>query len=207
MKGLPIHGLITRQSRRLGLSETELVSRSGYRNTAKGLRRLRALMSGDFRSTGHLIAALPAALEVPGRDVEKAIKASKDAIAAADQARYAASFVPHAVILTERHIPQPIFPVAMFGADRFLRIDLDTSRHRRTYVAQTLAGLAEKAPEGKVACFGWVIGFVINYSPSRAVRFSPDGQAQALLSAAYRIGHATMKVKGRDLPVATLVDR
>lgn len=207
MKDLPIHDLITRELRRLGLSETELVSRIGYRNTAKGLRRLRALMSGDFKSTGHLIAALPAALEVPGPDIEKAIEASKDAIAAADQARYAASFAPHAIILTERHVPQPIFPVALFGADRFLRIDLDTGRHRKTYVAQALAGLAEKAPEGKVACFGRVIGFVINYAPDRAVRFAPDGQAQALLSAAYRVGHATMKVKGRDLPVATLADR
>lgn len=201
MTNLPIDTLIRERMQQLAVTEAELVARIGYCNTAKGLRRLRALMAGDFRRTRLVMDQLPDALEIPRPVVDEAIAASEEAVVAADRARYAASFRPHAIILTERRIPQPIFPVAFAGADRFLRIDLDPSRHRSTYVDQAVAGLAEMAPEGGVPCFGRVTGFVINYDLDRAVQFSPSGRARAILSEPYRIGHASLKVKGRDMPM------
>jgi hypothetical protein len=38
------------------------------------------------------------------------------------------NFRPHAIILTERKVPSPIFVVAMIGVEKLLRIDLDATQ-------------------------------------------------------------------------------
>ena len=52
-------------------------------------------------------------------------------------------FLPHAIILTERSVPSPIFVAALVGVEKILRIDFDTSLPEETYVHQALAQIPE----------------------------------------------------------------
>jgi len=62
----PIHELIETQMKQIGLGRGELALRCGFKNVAKGLRRINAICHGDINSKGAtmVINALPAALEI-----------------------------------------------------------------------------------------------------------------------------------------------
>src|ERR1700694_42567 len=62
---LAIETLIVERCKVLRLSRTDLVRRAGFKNVAKGLRRLDELCAGEMKTTVSLIAGLPAALELP----------------------------------------------------------------------------------------------------------------------------------------------
>jgi hypothetical protein len=73
------------------------------------------------------------------------------------------NFCPHAIILTERTVPSPIFVAAIIGVEKLLRIDLDLTQRPVSFVRRVL----DRLPEGVIA-FGKTVGFVINYSPDQA---------------------------------------
>ena len=66
---------------------------------------------------------------------------------ATEETSYSANFEPHAVILTERLIPQPIFVAAFIGVARLLRIDFHLTASPNTFVAQALDGLTKRLLE------------------------------------------------------------
>src|ERR1700730_13011860 len=109
------------------------------------------------------------------------------------------NFRPHAIILTERTVPSPIFVAAMIGVEKLLRIDLDAIQGLVSFVRQVLDCL----PEG-VPAFGKTAGFVINYSPDQEVRFDPKGQPIAILDKVVRPGTATLHLGGRPIPAEAL---
>lgn len=98
-------------------------------------------------------------------------------------------FIPHAIILTELSVPRPIFAAAMIGADKYKRIDFDPNSRPLSYVEQAL----KKLPVG-VPCFGLTTGFVINYSPEKAVQFDKTGTPIANLSTMKIVGQAKIRV-------------
>jgi hypothetical protein len=204
---LAIGKLVRHRCRELGLGRADLIRRTSYKNLAKGLRRLDELFAGDLERTKDLIRALPGALDMPGHVVETAVteteqQLEEDALRLAQkkEAAWRATFVPHAIILTERALPEPIFVAAFIGVERLLRIDFDLSVERASYINQALNGLrlklAEFKPEvGRMAetlpAFGRPIGLVVNYSPDRAVRFDLEGNGLEILQRAYSIGGLT----------------
>jgi hypothetical protein len=111
-KTLAIDDLIRRRCRELGLSSAELIWRCGYENVSMGLRRLEQLGSGEFDRAAGLIRALPSGLEVTWERVEQAIESSKRQLRDAEEAAWRRSFKPHAIILTERSIPQATLSIS-----------------------------------------------------------------------------------------------
>src|SRR5690242_9279556 len=104
----------------------------------------------------HQAIPTPPALDVPPAVVEHAIEATRRRIAeaqeAAEQAREAAwrtAFKPHAIILTERTVPQPFFVAAFIGVERLLRIDLNLASAPVSYTNQALTGLRRRLAEFK----------------------------------------------------------
>ena len=71
---LAIEALILERCRTLGLTRAELIRRAGFRNEAKGLRRLDELCAGDLEKTASLIQGLPAALELPPEIIDAAVR-------------------------------------------------------------------------------------------------------------------------------------
>jgi hypothetical protein len=99
-----------------------------------------------------------------------------------------------------RVYPSPIFVAAIVGVEKLLRIDLDATQGPVSFVRQALDRLPER-----VSAFGKPIGFVINYSPDKAVRFDRNGQPIATLDEAVRPGTAVLlRLGGRPIPAEAL---
>jgi hypothetical protein len=187
--------LISTRRRELGITTAEIARRVGYRNIGKGVRRINELCQGDFRAAQFIVAALPRALELPHDDVRRAVTATEDELDARERARleaedrgYRSAFRPHAVWVTERLIPRPIFVAAFLGVENLLRFDLDMEQGEETFVAQAIA-----ANPSWVSAFGKVVGFHVNYTPDRCVEYDAQGNVPPLI----RIG-ASNSLQGRN---------
>ena len=157
---LAIATLIRSRMTELGLSRGEFAKRLGYKNVAKGIRRIDALCEGDIDGTKHFLDALPQALETSAETVKLALDQTVRDIELAEKQEAEArdkiwreNFCPHAIILTERTVPSPIFVAAIIGVEKLLRIDLDPTQGPVSFVRQVL----DRLPEGGPA-FGEPIG-------------------------------------------------
>jgi hypothetical protein len=196
------------------------VRRSNCKNIAKGLRRLDSLLAGELDKTRDLICALPTALEVSPQAVECAIEETrrqivhtKEVARQAREAAWRAAFKPHAIIVTERTVPQPIFVAAIIGVERLLRIDFNLAPPSVSYTDQAFAGIRQKLAEFRsesgrssetLPCFGRPVGVIVNCTPDRAVRFDLDGNELEILSRPHRLGEAYIGLCGRLTAPETL---
>ena len=89
-----------------------------------------------------------------------------------------------------------IFAAAFLGSEKFLRIDFDVEKGPISFVQQVLLALPPKVP-----AFGQTLGFVINYSLDRAVRFDSTPPLPTLASSARRGSQARAL---RSLPIRLL---
>ena len=213
---LPIKTLISNRCDELSLRPSELVRRCGYKNVSKGLRRLEDICRGHFAGSDALIHALPVALDVPADVVKRAVEETQRQLRDAAEAAWRAAFKPHAIILTERKIPQPIFVAAFIGVERLLRVDLDPTEGPVTYIDQALKGARQKLARWNskvdvsavglgdlpLPAFGRPVGVILNYTPDRAVRFDLSGQPMEFLDRAHRIGDAQFFLKGMGRPLS-----
>ena len=199
--------LIRSRLTELGLSRGEFAKRLGYKNIAKGIRRIDALCEGNINGTKQFLDVLPRALETSAETVKRALDQTVREIELAEKQEAEArdkiwreNFCPHAIILTEHTVPSPIFVAAMIGVEKLLRIDLDATQGPVSFVRQVLDRLPERVP-----AFGKPIGFVINYSPDKAVRFDPNGQPIEMLDKAVRPGTAVLlRLGGRPISAEAL---
>ena len=194
---LPLATLITDRLIQLGINTHGLAARLGYANTNKGARRLTSLMNGQLAGHDQILSRLATALELPSTEVAHAVLTTRvrleqnlrraEEVAERD---YRARFVPHAVILTERHLPAQIAFCAFTRGERALHVDLELSQPRASYVRQAMAEIDCRTDRRRreIAFFGPVRGFAVNYAWCRAVRFDLDGRALELLPSAVRIG-------------------
>jgi hypothetical protein len=102
------------------LSRGEFAKRLGYKNIAKGIRRIDAMFEGDIKGTKQFMDVLPQALETSAEIVTLALDQTVREIELAEQKEAEArdkiwreNFCPHAIILTERTVPSPIFVAAI----------------------------------------------------------------------------------------------
>jgi hypothetical protein len=213
---LAIATLITSRCRELGLSKARLVRSAGYKRQPKGIRRLDALMAGDLETTRSLIGGLPVALRLPPETVSAAIEQTRQQIAdeerradAQAEAQWRATFQPHAIILTERRIPRPMFLAAVIGVERLLRIDFDANARPVSFVRFAVEGVKQKRAQwgsngGALPGYGEPTGIILNYAPDWAVRFDLDGAPEETFPAAYRVGQVQLVLKGRPIPAGIL---
>jgi hypothetical protein len=213
---LAIATLITSRCRELGLSKARLVQSAGYKRQPKGIRRLDALMAGDLETTRSLIGGLPVALRLPTETVSAAIEQTRQQIADEErradeqaEAQWRATFQPHAIILTERRIPRPMFLAAVIGVERLLRIDFDADARPVSFVRFAVEGVEQKRAQwgsngGALPGYGEPTGIIVNYAPDWAVRFDLDGAPEETFAAAYRVGQVQLVLKGRPIPAGVL---
>jgi hypothetical protein len=76
----PLPELIARRSSERRLTRMQLLTRMGYTNVTKGLRRLAAIEQGELRHAGQFHGPLAAALGIPPEVVEDASAATRAAL-------------------------------------------------------------------------------------------------------------------------------
>ncbi len=123
--------------------------------------------------------------------------------------QWRANFRPHACILTERSVPQPIFVAALFG--RLLYVDFDTEGGPDACTARALAAVRERITSTSDNFLHldlrWFRGQLF-YSPDFAVRFDLDGSPKEVSGEAYRQHRAALFLKGgRQIPEGFLSQR
>ena len=200
----PLAKLVTDRLAQLGINRHDLAARLGYANTNKGSRRLLRLMEGQLARQEELLSKLAVALDMPSEEIAAAIQATRDILEQnrreakdAEDRRYRASFVPHAVILAERHVPSQIAICASTKGEGLLRIDLDISRPQASYVRQAITEINRRTGFGQqeITFWGAAKGFAATCAWCRAVRFDLNGRALELLPGAVRIGMSTWSVR------------
>jgi hypothetical protein len=70
---LAIATLVRSRMAELGLSRGEFAKRLGYKNLAKGIRRIDAMCKGDVEGTKQFLVTLPQALETSAETVKRAL--------------------------------------------------------------------------------------------------------------------------------------
>ena len=112
----------------------------------------------------------------------------------------------HAIILTERERPQPLFVAALIGVEALLRIEFDLTAGPATFPRQALDGLREKLARwhGYLPAYGRATGLIVNYSPDRAIQFDLSGNPVKVFDRAYRLGTAQLLIGGRPFSQAEL---
>jgi hypothetical protein len=159
----------------------------GYRNMGKGKERLRAIRRAERKGLWGIRnhqKQIAAALQVDLETVQQAIEGSWAIIRERAHQEYVASFVPHAILKTERQRPSQIAICAMTGGDRRWRWrDFEDGSSPITYPEQVLRDLPERVP-----FFGAVLGFYVNYTPDHCVEFDRDGNPVDDHDGAARIG-------------------
>jgi len=150
---LAIAALIRSRMTELGLSRGDFAKRLGYKNIAKGIRRIDALCEGDLNGTKQFLDVLPQALETSAETVKLALEQTVREIELAEKQEAEArdkiwreNFRPHAIILTERSVPSPIFVAAIIGVEKLLRINLDATQGPVSFMRQVLDRLPERSP-------------------------------------------------------------
>jgi hypothetical protein len=182
----------------------DLVRRAGYRNIAKGLRRLDDLCTGELKTTASLIAGLPATLELPTKvitdTIRRTVQQLDEAARIASQERDAAwrsAFKPCAYLLGTETKPSQITIYGMSGgSEQWLRIPLDLSPPAVTFAAQAFA-VARRTP--LVQFFGATTGFIVNFTPDFAVRFDLQGDPVEASDHAYSPGDVTIAIGGKEV--------
>jgi hypothetical protein len=198
---LAIQALVSRRCNDLGLNHKKLIRRCGYKNISKGLRRLEQLFAGDFKRGAGLIAMLPAALEVPVDVIKQVVAETQRYLRESEEAAWRAAFRPHAIILTERQRPQPLFVAAVIGVEVLLRVDFDLTAGPATFLRQALDGLRQRLARwhGYLPAYGRATGLIVNYSPDRAIEFDLTGNPIQTLDRAYRLGMVRLEIGGRAI--------
>ncbi len=167
------------------------------RTWQRDLRRLDQLCAGELKATASLIAGLPAALKLPTEVIADAVRQTEQQVAEArriaeqeeEEAAWRAKFQPCAYLLgTETRPTQITFFGITGGSVRWLKIPLDLSEPPLTFAAQALT-VVRRTPY--VTFFGPTTGFIVNYTPDRAVRFNLEGKPVEALEHAYFPAAAT----------------
>ena len=95
------------------------------------------MCEGDLEGAKQFLDVLPQALETSAETVKRALDQTVRELELAEKQEAEArdkiwreNFRPHAIILTERTVPSPIFIAAIIGVEKLLLIDLDPTQGR-----------------------------------------------------------------------------
>ena len=91
---------------------------------------------------------------MPPETVQNAVDELGTTSTTLKEAAWRASFVPHAIIATERERrPSPLFVVFFIGVDRLIRINFDLGAGPETFLRQALDGVRARLAECRSAGF------------------------------------------------------
>ena len=165
---LPIAALICSRSDELGLSALWSLSAAvATRMSPKALRRSRPALPGRLRQSHRPHPELANCTGCEARMwSSRPSTRHNGSFKRLMRRAWREAFRPHAIIVTERVIPEPLFVSAVIGVDRVLRLDLDGSQDHVTYVTQALDALKQRLTrwKGVLPAFGRAKGFIVNYT-------------------------------------------
>ena len=189
MQKLSIENLIISRSTALGLSLSQIISRTGLQNVDKAQRQMKQLFAGEFNKTKSIIDKLPDALELPKTEIDIAIEISKKEILYESEKNWRLTFKPHAVILTERNgRPKNIAIAAICNASRFVKFNFPTELKDNDFKSYTFSKLNENQKNIDLFFFP-IQNIIVNLSPDSAIIYDVNGNELSLLNRAVSLAN------------------
>src|SRR5687768_7930297 len=112
---LRIATFIRERCSQLGFDRAALVRACRYKQFDHGLYLLDELCAGRFQRSRRLIERVSRALKVTEDTVGSVLDETRRQMQDEEFAVWSATFAPHAVLLTERSVPSPIFAAGLLG--------------------------------------------------------------------------------------------
>lgn len=208
-RSYPIGRLIAQAAEAAGLSTNDLVSAAGYRNLAKGRRRLGHLLAGDPVARKYS-EAVRAVLAVSADKWQSAWDATRSAIETEVEGRARFQFRPY--IFVETAYPArrvPIF-VRALTADR-LQLDIPCSwqclpAHRLIPLVARLVREHFAARGGEIPFHGQIVGYRLHVTYDHAVELNTQGAVVNPFACHRAEFAATLSVRRRKLPTSLVDD-
>ena len=203
----PICALVESRMHELGLRRSEFARRLGYKNIEKAMKRIDGFIRGNIQhpSAPIILTGLSVALELDQGIIDQAMRATAAIIAEAEQqagSERRAAFRPCAWLVGTKSRPTQITIYGLTGgAERWLKITLNTACSPASYARQALA-VARNTPV--LAFHGKTVGFIVNYDPDHAIQFDLDGNPIAQLDGAYSPGQISLFLGSRPVDVKAL---
>lgn len=186
-RNMSLNQLINQRMIDLDITCSELVQNMGYSNMGKGCRRIDQLRAGDVGMAKNLRLMLAQGLAVNVEIIDQVIAFTLKEQVAAEDAAYRKVFQPHAIILTDRIVPSPVFVYATVGGSNLLIINFQEDSSPQTYAEQAREALPQSVPT-----LGNTTGYVVNYTPDHAVQFDKEGKPVAEFDRAHRVGQVSI---------------
>ncbi|MBP7632945.1 hypothetical protein KBA41_02155 [Candidatus Ozemobacteraceae bacterium] len=175
----------------------------GYRNSAKGIRRIEKFLAGDEHGED-LLRRLATVLRLAPDDV--ITKAAADLGADRKReievmvAKARAEFHPHLFVETERTIPSPIFVAVITGSPYRRFIPVASADMSPAEIGDIIRRHYE-ASKGAIIAFGKITGYRYQQTFDNGMKFDTDGRFIGLFEApAESIPHMSLSCKGREIP-------
>ncbi len=199
-----------------GLRKSDVARKVGYKNIAKGCRRLHEFLN-DLQCNSMVVDNLHVALDVPREEINEKLKETQCELEEErrqQEERERREFVPFLYCNTERRIPSPIFVCAILGSDRMKYIKLapdfnDQSPERQKHIIKAFIEDRLKRLEefgGSIPAFGKVISFSLqryyDYEESDIEVYDLKGELIPDPPEGARnvaTGKATLTLKGKDI--------
>ncbi len=181
------------------MKRSELARGMGYAQDklGKGCTRIDRIREGDLYLAWDLRERLAAGLQVSTEAVEAAIEGTRQA----QDAAWRLSFKPYGVVLTE-NTGRPtcsLFIFAVSGEGNKLALRFKEESDPLTFVEQALRQL----PKG-IMGLGATTGFVVNYTPDKAIRYDAEGRQIEELSETVEAPYSGIVVGGKRVDSRTL---
>jgi len=111
-------------------------------------------------------------------------------------------FTPHLWVIPERKIPSPIFVVAVFGEERFRRVNLPDgiltlSENLQEKIISQAASFHFASSSGQAGPFGKILGYIYRRSFDQSWRLNDKGQLLNRHSGPVPVTKYTLSLKGR----------
>jgi hypothetical protein len=182
------------------LKPLQVAELMGYRNINRGVERFNNLLCRDPLQDPQLLHNALLALGATTEEIFELIeneKTRREKLRAREIAEAARNFQPHAVYLTERRVPSPIFIAAMSRSFPKRRFDFAENEKPINFPLVAHQNMPEQ-----IIAFGSVTGFVVNYTPRLSLEFDRDGNPVAIRDKAQDVGHAYMKAPFHGLRIS-----
>jgi hypothetical protein len=207
----PISRFILNRSKALGLSRTDLVRRSGYRDLNSGHAALNGLLRTGIIPS-FVEKKLAGALEVDQDFLDTVLLATarqlhdeaRSQILARENA-YRATFRPHLQVQTERRVPSPIFIAALLTTKRLRIVQLpdeafSADEDIRDRLIRTMIVEHFREHAGDVPTFGRITGYLLvvlaGYdSCDFGLPFDVNGDLVGSMREVRRLPEATLRTK------------
>jgi hypothetical protein len=185
------------------LRKVDLIRKMRYKNEAKGLRRLEALIeNGKYSET--FIADLAEAMNMELDSIKKVLEIDENRRVELENIEARKRFRPHILLINENKRPSSLLPLMFLGVDYFKKIVLpediaQSSLWEQIERVKEIFSEYLKAKKNIYTPFGKITGYKYYYEFDEYVEFTIEGEIKGYYEGSSIQGQIITKIGGKQI--------